>query len=131
MDLSEDIHCFKHGLAAEEFINIINNVSALSKNLGMPVQQLHRYILQKKLELEKVESKTEDAEIKLLQVLQHYNVTMNDLEKYIKNKTLIDRVKQLENQIEKIKRERDYYAQQLRNEQLENSKLVQQWRMSS
>ena len=131
MDLSEDIHCFKHGLAAEEFINIRNNVSALSKNLGMPVQQLHRYILQKKLELEKVESKTEDAEIKLLQVLQHYNVTMNDLEKYIKNKTLIDRVKQLENQIEKIKRERDYYAQQLRNEQLENSKLVQQWRMSS
>jgi hypothetical protein len=47
MDLSEDIHCFKHGLAAEEFINIINNVSALSKNLGMPVQQLHRYILKK------------------------------------------------------------------------------------
>jgi flagellar biosynthesis chaperone FliJ len=114
-------------LAAEEFINIINNVSALSKNLGMPVQQLHRYILQKKLELEKVESKTEDAEIKLLQVLQHYNVTMNDLEKCIKNKSLIDRVKQLENQIEKIKRERDYYAQQLRNEQLENSKLIQQW----
>jgi flagellar biosynthesis chaperone FliJ len=131
MDLSEDIHCFKHSLAAEEFINIINNVSALSKNLGMPVQQLHRYILQKKLELEKVESKTEDAEIKLLQVLQHYNVTMNDLEKCIKNKSLIDRVKQLENQIEKIKRERDYYAQQLRNEQLEKSKLVQQWRMSS
>ena len=118
-------------MAAEEFINIINNVSALSKNLGMPVQQLHRYILQKKLELEKVESKTEDAEIKLLQVLQHYNVTMNDLEKCIKNKSLIDRVKQLENQIEKIKRERDYYAQQLRNEQLEKSKLVQQWRMSS
>jgi flagellar biosynthesis chaperone FliJ len=97
----------------------------------MPVQQLHRYILQKKLELEKVESKTEDAEIKLLQVLQHYNVTMNNLEKYIKNTSLIDPVKQLENQIEKIKRERDYYAQQLRNEQLENSKLLQQWRMSS
>jgi hypothetical protein len=78
-----------------------------------------------------VESKTQDAEIKLLQVLQHYNVTMNNLEKYIKNKSLIDPVKQLENQIEKIKRERDYYAQQLRNEQIENSKLIQQWRMSS
>jgi L-fucose isomerase-like protein len=131
MDLSEDIHCFKHSLAAEEFINIINKVSDLSTNLGMPVEQLPHYIVQKKLELEKVESKTEDAEIKLLQVLQHYNVTMNNLEKYIKNKSLIDPVKQLENQIEKIKRERDYYAQQLRNEQLENSKLIQQWRMSS
>jgi hypothetical protein len=71
-----NIHCFKHGLAAEEFINIINNVSALSKNLGMPVQQLHRYILQKKLELEKVESKTKDAKLKQIQVLQHYNVTI-------------------------------------------------------
>jgi L-fucose isomerase-like protein len=130
MDLSEDIHCFKHSLAAEEFINIINKVSDLSTNLGMRVEQLPHYIV-KKSELEKVESKTEDAEIKLLQVLQHYNVTMNKLEKYIKNKSLIDRVKQLENQIEKIKRERDYYAQQLRNEQLENSKLIQQWRMSS
>jgi L-fucose isomerase-like protein len=131
MDLSEDIHCFKHSLAAEEFINIINKVSDLSPNLGMPVEQLPHYIVQKKLELEKVESKTQDAEIKLLQVLQHYNVTMNNLEKYIKNKSLIDPVKQLENQIEKIKRERDYYAQQLRNEQIENSKLIQQWRMSS
>ena len=118
-------------MKTEESVNIIDKASALSKNLGMPVQQLHRYILQKKLELEKVESKTEDAEIKLLQVLQHYNVTMNDLEKCIKNKSLIDRVKQLKNQIEKIKRERDYYAQQLRNEQLEKSKLLQQWRMSS
>jgi len=53
------------------------------------------------------------------------------LKNCIKNKSLIDRVKQLENQIEKIKREKDYYAQQLRNEQLEKSKLVQQWRMSS
>ena len=86
-------------MKTEESVNIIDKASALSKNLGMPVQQLHRYILQKKLELEKVESKTEDAEIKLLQVLQHYNVTMNDLEKCIKNKSLIDLVKQLENQI--------------------------------
>jgi hypothetical protein len=48
MDLSEDIHCFKHSLAAEEFINIINKVSDLSTNLGMRVEQLPHYIVQKK-----------------------------------------------------------------------------------
>jgi hypothetical protein len=45
MDLSEDIHCFKHRLAAEEFINIIDRISGLLKQLGMPVQQLPPYIL--------------------------------------------------------------------------------------
>jgi peptidoglycan hydrolase CwlO-like protein len=104
MDLNEDlvepfieninIHCFKRRLTAEEFINIINKVSALSKNLGIPVEQLPDYI-KKKSELEKVKGETEDAEIKQLQVLQHYNVTMDDLEEYKRNIPLIDHIKQL------------------------------------
>jgi transcriptional regulator with XRE-family HTH domain len=141
MDLSEDlvesfieninIHCFKRGLTAEEFVDIIDNTIALSEKLGIPVDHLPHHITQQKLELEKVERKTEDAEIKLLQVLDHYNVTMNDLEEYKKNRPSINRIKQLEGQIEKTKRERDYYAQQLRNEQIDKAKFVQFWRMSS
>ena len=113
MDLSEDlvesfieninIHCFKRRLIAGEFINIINKVSALSKNLGIPVEHLPDYIEQKKSELEKVKGETEDAEIKQLQVLQHYNVTMDDLEEYKRNIPLIDYIKQLKNQLEKEK----------------------------
>ena len=74
MDLNEDsvesfieninIHCFKRRLIAEEFINIINKVSALSKNLGIPVEHLPDYIEQKQFELEKVKGETEDAKIK-------------------------------------------------------------------
>jgi hypothetical protein len=111
MDLSEDlvesfieninIHCFKRRLIAGEFINIINKVSALSKNLGIPVEHLPDYIEQKKSELEKVKGETEDAEIKQLQVLQHYNVTMDDLEEYKRNIPSIDYIKQLKNQLEK------------------------------
>jgi transcriptional regulator with XRE-family HTH domain len=141
MDLSEDqveslieisnIHCFKRGLSAEEFVNIIDRISTLSKKLGMSVEQLPNHITQGKLELEKVKRETEDAKVKQLQVLQHYMVTMDDLEEYRRNKPLIDRIKQLEIQIENIKGERDYYAQQLKNEQIENAKLIQQWRMTS
>src|ERR687889_1015857 len=63
MDLNEDqiesfieninVHCFKRGLKAEEFVNTINKIVSLSQNLGMPVGQLPHYIIQEKLEMEK------------------------------------------------------------------------------
>jgi transcriptional regulator with XRE-family HTH domain len=121
-----DIHCFKRGLSAEEFVNIINKIVSLSRNLGMPVEQLlPHYITQGKLELEKVKEETEDAKVKQLQVLQHYNVTMKDLEEYRRNKPLIDHIRQLENEVEKIQREKDDLAQKLRDEQLESAKWLQ------
>ena len=76
-----------------------------------------------------MKGETEDAEIKQLQVLQHYNVTMDDLEEYKRNTPLIDYIKQLKNQLEKT--ERDYLAEKLRDEQIENAKWLQKWRMSS
>ena len=141
MDLSEDlvesfieninIHCFKRGMKAEEFINIINKVSVLSEKLGMPLYQLPNYLIQKELEVEKMNGEIKDVKMKKHLVLQNYGITMNDLDEYKSNKPLIDYIKQLKSQAETIKRERDYYIQQLRNEQLENAKLIQQWRMSS
>jgi len=57
MDLNEDetesfvgninIHCFKHGLKSEEFVNTINKIVSLSQNLGIPLgQPLIDYIKQ-------------------------------------------------------------------------------------
>jgi transcriptional regulator with XRE-family HTH domain len=68
-----NIHCFKRGLTAEEFVNTINRVSASSENLGMPVDQLSRYIIQEQLELKKLRGETEDAKLKQVQVC---NITM-------------------------------------------------------
>jgi hypothetical protein len=48
-------------------------VSALSENLGMPVDQLSRYIIQEQLELKKLRGETEDAKLKQVQVC---NITM-------------------------------------------------------
>lgn len=105
MDLNEDqieslieisnIHCFKRGLTAEEFVNIINKAVALSQNLGMPVDQLADYILEQQLELQKLKGETEDAEVKQLQVLRDYNINMNDLEEYRRNKPLVECIRQL------------------------------------
>jgi hypothetical protein len=62
--------------------------------------------------------------------LQHYNVNINDLEECRRNEPLIDRIKQLENQREK-KRENHYLIKKLNAEQIENARLIQEWRMSS
>jgi hypothetical protein len=56
---------------------------------------------------------------------------MDDLEEYIRNKPLIYHIRKLETKVEKILREKDDLAQKLRDEQLENAKLIQKWRMSS
>jgi hypothetical protein len=56
-----NIHCFKHGLKGEEFLNIVNNVCALLDNLGMPLDELPNHIIQQELELEKVERETKVA----------------------------------------------------------------------
>jgi hypothetical protein len=86
-------HCFKRGLTAEEYFNNVDKVCALSENLEMPLDELPSYIIQQQLELEKVEKETEDAKLKQRQVLQNYDVTMDVLEEYRRNKPLIDRIK--------------------------------------
>jgi transcriptional regulator with XRE-family HTH domain len=114
-----NIHCFKRGLTAEEFVNTINRVSASSENLGMPVDQLPNYITQQELELEKSRGETEEAKLKERQVLQHYNVTMNDLEEYRRNKPLIDYVKKLEKKLEEAEEEKNYLVEELASKESE------------
>jgi len=58
----------------------------------MRIDQLPNYITQQELELEKVRGETEETESKQLQVLQHSNRTINDLEEYRRNRLLIDAV---------------------------------------
>jgi hypothetical protein len=55
---------------------------------------------------------------------------MNDLEEYRRNKPLIDRIKQLEYQLGKKER-KSLVDQKISAEQIENSRLIQKWRMSS
>jgi hypothetical protein len=114
------IYCFKHGLTAEEFLNIVNKVFALSENLGMPLDQLSNYIMQQQLELEQVREETKDVKLKEHQVLQHYNVTMNDLEKYRRNKPLVETIKLQQNKLEKAEIRIDTLEKELLNEQMKN-----------
>ena len=94
-------------------------MSALSENLGMPVDQLPNYIIRQQLELQKVEEETEDAKLKQRQVLQNYDVTMDILEKYKRDKPLIDHNKKLEKKLEEAVEENNYLAEELASKESE------------
>jgi chromosome segregation ATPase len=114
-----NIHCFKRGLSAEELVNTINKVSALSENIGMPLDQLPDYITQQELELVKLRDETEDAKTKQRQVLQHYNVTMDELQEFRRDKPLIDHIKKLEKKLEEAEEEKNYLAEALASKESE------------
>jgi hypothetical protein len=63
----------------------------------MPLDELPSNIIRQQLELDKVERKIEDVKLKQRQVLQHYNVNMNDLDEYRRNKPLVETIKSQQN----------------------------------
>jgi hypothetical protein len=115
---NSNIHCFKRGLTADEYFDIVDKVCALSENLEMPVDDLPSYIIRQQLELQKVEKETEDAKTKQRQVLQHYNVTMDELQEFRRDKPLIDHIKKLEKKLEEVE-EKNYLAEELASKESE------------
>jgi transcriptional regulator with XRE-family HTH domain len=115
-----NIHCFKRGLTGEEYFNIVDKVCALTDNLEMPLDELPNHIMQQELELEKVERETKDAKLKQHQVLQRYDVNMNDLDEYRRNKPLVETIKSQQNKLEKAKAQIQYLKKELCNEQNKN-----------
>lgn len=90
MDLNEDhiesfieninIHCFKRGLKAEDFVNIIDKTVALSQNLGMPVDQMANYIT-KRVRVRETEWRNRRCKSKTTSDIRRLQyITMNNLE---------------------------------------------------
>jgi hypothetical protein len=126
-----NIHCFNRGLTGEEFINIINKVVVFSQKHGMSVDEVPNHIIQQELELEQVQREIEDVIMKKNMVLRKYDIIMDDLEEFKRNKPLIDRIKQLEKELEREKKEKEKLVQEIRAAQIENVRMYQEWRASS
>jgi hypothetical protein len=112
-------HCFKRGLTGEKYFNNVDKACALSDNLKMPLDQLPNYITQQELEVEQVKGETEDVKLKQRQVLQHYNVTMDELQEFIRNKPLIDHIIKLEKKLEESAEENNCLAEELASKESE------------
>jgi chromosome segregation ATPase len=70
-----------------------------------------------------VEKETEDAKLKQHQVLQHYNVTMDEVQEFIRDKPSIDHIKKLEKKLEKAEEEINYLTEELASKEFEIENL--------
>jgi hypothetical protein len=70
-------------------------------------------IIQQELELEQVQREIEDVKMKKDMVLQKYDITMDDLEEFKRDKPLIDRIKQQDKEIEREKKKRRSWVKNL------------------
>jgi hypothetical protein len=59
-----NVHCFKRRLMPDAFMNVVANISFLSNNLAIPVEQLPRNITRGKTLLAKLNQEIEDVKIK-------------------------------------------------------------------
>ena len=57
-----DIHCFKHGLKPEQFIDILNKVCTISDNLGIPVHEMPEYTRQEEERLKEIKQDINDLQ---------------------------------------------------------------------
>ncbi len=99
------------------------------------LDELPSNIIRQQLELDKVERKIEDVKLKQRQVLQHYNVNMNDLDEYRRNKSLVETIKWQQNKLEKAEILIDTLEKELLNEQMKNfrfeySRLISEYELN-
>ena len=94
-----DVHCFKRGITAEQFVDTIQNISALSDNLAIPVDKLPQFIAKKKEEYESHKREVKDVIKKRRKLLLAFGVTMDVLEDYDRNKDKLQNYEAMEKQV--------------------------------
>jgi len=82
-------HCFKRGLTSEKFMNLVEKISCLSDNLGIPVEELPERINGLKRSLDDLNIEIRDLIAKNGRAISSYNTTVADLEEYRRNRPLI------------------------------------------
>lgn len=79
-----EVHCFKHTLKVDEFINLISSISDISDALDVTIDALPEYVSQKKEILNEIIQKIDDLEIEKGELLEENKLTMEILLGYKK-----------------------------------------------
>jgi hypothetical protein len=116
-----DVHCLKRGLKPEEFVNTIDDVSALSDSLSVPVDKMPTYINQGRIEVEKINQEIKSAERRKIEALEDLDMTIEDLDEYVRNRPLADKLIETQRKLEVATRQRNYYMD------LANSREIDKW----
>ncbi|MGC2575236.1 MAG: hypothetical protein WA364_27335 [Candidatus Nitrosopolaris sp.] len=99
-----EIHCFKPGLTLDAFMNLVANISSLSDSLGVPVEDLPESIKSSKELLELTNLTIKNRSLMLKRVNESYNVTITELEEYMRNRPVVETLEAKDLELEKAKR---------------------------
>jgi hypothetical protein len=125
-----NVHCFKRKLTPDTFMNVVDNISSLSANLAIPVEQLPLYIARGNTQLEELSQEIEDVKIKLNWVMGNYDVTMNDLEEFRKNRPQLETLKSKEIELRNVRKRMNYFERELSVEQAKREFAEYEWSVS-
>jgi hypothetical protein len=101
-----DVHCFKKGLTPEKFMNLVEKISSLSDNLGIPVEELPARINGLKRSVDDISFEIRDLIVKKGRAISSYNTTVADLVEYRRNKPLIETLKTKDEELERERERR-------------------------
>jgi hypothetical protein len=77
-------------MTPEKFMNLVERISCLSDNLGIPVEELPERINGLKRSVDDISFEIRDLFMKKGQAMSSYNTTVADLEEYRRNRPLIE-----------------------------------------
>jgi hypothetical protein len=126
-----NVHCFKRGLTPETFMNLVANISSLSDNFGIPVEQLPGRINRLKKLRDDINLQIRDLIIKQGRVMANYNVTMTDLKEHRRNIPLLETLKGKDIEIERVTKRMKYLESELKGEliRMEYESFVSEYEM--
>lgn len=104
-----DVHCFRRGIAVEQFVDTIQEISALLDSLEIPVNELPQFIAKEKEELEILKQVARDTKSKTGKLLQSVDVTLDILVEYDRNKGKLQNYETMEKKVNDIQQLLNYY----------------------
>ena len=100
----------------EEFINTINKVSVLSDSLGIPIDEIPKYIRQEEERLKEIRQEITYLQMAQMQLLKDHSVTINTLREYERDRPVADNLVETKKELEQVIKERDSYKKDLEHE---------------
>jgi hypothetical protein len=88
--VNAEVHCFKRGMKLQEFFNIIDELSAYSNMIGIPLKELPTHIAQQKV-LELLKEKTKKTKAKKEEnELANFVISSSEPKEFSRNRSFTD-----------------------------------------
>ncbi len=94
------IHCFRRQIDEKEFVTMIDGLSAVLNELDMDVYDLQMHVENKQKQSDILDKRIHERENQLKQKVKEYNVSVNELERYRRSKSLLDKTTELKTRVE-------------------------------